>query len=403
LNTVVVGRDPELRAIADFLVRDEPGPRALVLDGSAGIGKTTLWQAGVAQARERGWSVLVTRAAESEARMSYAGIGDLFSNVPETAFDALSAPLRRALDRALLRSDPIGGAPDPRAVSMAAGEVLHTLAADRPVVIAIDDAQWLDRPSARVLSFVLRRFTDENIAVLASVRRGSGSKGDPIDIDRAILDTTHLNIGPLAVGALGRILRVRTNQSLPRPYVVRPHQLTDRNPLFALEIARTTVADGPTAGQGEAWRVPKDLQNVLSARLATLPASAHRVLLGIAAMSQPTLELVLEVAGSSERSVVDLGRAEEAGIIERADGRVRFTHPLLASTVYVNATARERRALHVRLASVMSDPEERARHLALAAEEPDRSVATALDQAARHARARGAPDAAAELATWRAR
>jgi hypothetical protein len=397
-NPVIVGRDSELRAVSDFLDRDASGTRGLVLEGSAGIGKTTLWLAGVDEARGHGWLVLVTRAAESEARMSYAALGDLLSGVPETTFDELPTPLRRALDRALLRADAPVPAPDPRAVSMAAGALLRSLAADRPVIIAIDDLQWLDRPSSRVLSFVLRRLTTENIGVLASLRLGSGSTGDPIGIDRALLDTSHLRVGPLAVGALGRILRLRTDPSMPRPFVVRVHQLTDGNPLFALEIARARARDGTTAGRSESWEVPRDLQNVLSARLAKLPQSARRPLLAIAAMSQPTWEHVLELEGPSERTLVGLARAEESGVIERADGRVRFTHPLLASTIYLNTSARERRALHVRLASLLTDPEERARHLALGTANPDLDVAIALDEAARHARTRGAPDAAAELA-----
>ena len=393
----IVGRDVELRTISDFLGRTGPGPGALVLEGSAGIGKTTLWLAGVDESNRRGHLVLVARAAESEARMSYAALGDLLGAIPEPVFDGLPTPLRHALDLALLRTARPGGAPEPRAVALAAGEVLQALAGDRPVVIAIDDIQWLDRPSVRVLSFVLRRLTEANVRVLATVRLGSGSPGDPIDIDRAIADTTRLGVGPLAVGALGRIVRTRTNRALPRPFVIRLHRLTDGNPLFALEIARGTVRDSTAAEKAE-LSVPKDLQNVLSARLATVPASAHRPLLAIAATSQPTWELVLKTAESRARSLAGLARAEEAGIIERADGRVRFTHPLLASTVYLNATAPERRALHLQLAAVMTDPEERARHLALGTETADPEVAISLDEAARHARSRGAPDAAAELA-----
>ncbi len=111
----------------------------------------------------------------------------------------------------------------------------------------------------------------------------------------------------------------------------------------------------------------------------------------------------MKIAGSEERTLDALGRAEEAGIIERSGGRVRFTHPLLGSTLYLNTPAAERRALHGRLASMATDLEERARHLALATAGPDESVAIALEQASRQARARGAPDAAADLAALRAR
>jgi DNA-binding CsgD family transcriptional regulator len=397
-TTVIVGRDPELRMISDFLDRTTSGPGALILEGSAGIGKTTLWLSGVAESKERGHLVLAARPAESEARMSYAALGDLLGAIHELVLNGLPMPLRHALDGALLRAERTGGAPDPRAVSLAAVEVLRILAADRPVVVAIDDVQWLDRPSVRVLSFVLRRLTVENVRVLVSLRLGSGSAGDPIDIERCMPGTIRVSVGPLTIGALGRVVRARTNHDLPRPFVVRLHQLSEGNPLLALEVARATVRDGTVSDRGAPWSVRKDLQHVLAARMATLPPSAHRPLLAIAALSQPTWEVVLEIAESPERSLAGLARAEAAGIIERADGRVRFTHPLLASTVYLNAPAEERLALHLRLAAMVVDPEERARHLALGTREPDAKVAIALDQAARHARARGAPDAAAELA-----
>ena len=163
-------------------------------------------------------------------------------------------------------------------------------------------------------------------------------------------------------------------------------------------MARAAVRDGSLAQQGDVWSVPEDLQKLLSARLAAMPRAARAPLLAIAATSQPTWDLVLEIAGPEERTLDALGRAEEAGIIERTVGRVRFTHPLLGSTLYVNTPAAERRALHGRLASLTTDLEERARHLALATQGPDEAVAIALEEASRHARARGAPDAAAELA-----
>jgi DNA-binding CsgD family transcriptional regulator len=393
----IIGREAELAAISSFLDRMPSGPSALVLTGQAGIGKTTLWLAGVDEARQRGHVVLVTRAAESDARMSYAALGDLLATVPDAAFEELSPPLRHALDQALLRAGEAGGAPDPRAVSVAVGQVLRALAGSRPVVIAIDDVQWLDRPSARVLSFVFRRLTDEPISVLESLRLGSNAPDDPIETARAVADCERVTVGPLTVGALGRVLRQRTNPALPRPFVVRLHQVTNGNPLFALEVARSTTPADAAGGPGEPWSVPDDLQRVLSARLAQLPPAAHRPLLAIAASSQPTWELVAGIADSDDGSLVALARAEEAGVIERASGLVRFTHPLLASTVYVNATDRERRQTHLLLASVMTDPEERARHLALGTQKPDPDVALALEDAARHARARGAPDAAAEL------
>ena len=153
---MILGRDGELLHLARFLESVENGPSALILEGSPGIGKTTLWLAGLDAARERGYRVLASRAAESEARLSYAALSDLFGGVLDEALPGLPPPQAHALRTALLQAEE-GGSPDPRAVSLASVNVVRTLATAGPLVLAIDDVQWLDTPSARVLSFVLPR------------------------------------------------------------------------------------------------------------------------------------------------------------------------------------------------------------------------------------------------------
>jgi DNA-binding CsgD family transcriptional regulator len=165
-----------------------------------------------------------------------------------------------------------------------------------------------------------------------------------------------------------------------------------------LEIARAVARQGSRPVAGEPLPVPEDLQQLLRARVADLPRAAGPVLLAVAAASRPTEELVVAAAGTGDRAVESLSAGERSGVIERANGRIRFSHPLLASTVYGAASPRELRTLHERLAALVGDPEERARHLALATRGADAAVAERLDDAARHSRARGAPDAAAELA-----
>ncbi len=172
----IVGREDELARVKSFIGSVPEGPSALLLEGAAGIGKTTLWHAGVSIARARGHRVLVCRAAESEARLSYAALGDLFDfELPD-----LPAPQKRALNAALLRAEFEGAPPDQRAVSVASLGVLRALATSSPVVIAIDDVQWLDVPSARVLAFVVRRLEDAPIRILVALRVGSG--GDPLGL-----------------------------------------------------------------------------------------------------------------------------------------------------------------------------------------------------------------------------
>jgi DNA-binding CsgD family transcriptional regulator/exonuclease VII small subunit len=389
----ILGRDAELALVQSFLESVSGRPSSLLLEGTAGIGKTTLWHAGVSFAWARGHRVLVCRAAESEARLSYAALGDLLDfELPD-----LPAPQQRALDAALLRAEVEGAPPDQRAVAVASLGVVRALAASGPVIVAIDDVQWLDVPSARVLAFVVRRLEDAPIRILVALRVGSG--GDPLGLGQVgpALSLHRVAIGPLREEAMTRLLRDRTKGELTHPVLLRLHRISEGNPLFALEIARALTGQGVRPAPGEPLPVPEDLQALLGARLAALPSGAADLLLVAAAAARPTEELVVAAAARPDRASAGIGRAEKAGIVQRAGGRLGFTHPLLGSTVYAEATPHARRGAHRRLAELVDDPEERARHLALAASGPHLDVARALEEAGRHARGRGAPDAAAEL------
>ena len=388
----IVGREDELARVKSFIGSVPEGPSALLLEGAAGIGKTTLWHAGVSIARARGHRVLVCRAAESEARLSYAALGDLFDfELPD-----LPAPQKRALNAALLRAEFEGAPPDQRAVSVASLGVLRTLATSSPVVIAIDDVQWLDVPSARVLAFVVRRLEDAPIRILVALRVGSGR--DPLGLGQTgPVPLQRVPMGPLPDEAMTRLLRDRTEGGLTHPTLLRLYRISEGNPFFALEIARALTRRGVRPAPGEPLPVPEDLRELLGARLAALPPSAADGLLVVAATARPTEELVVAAAERRDRAAAGMRSAEEAGVLQRTGDRLEFTHPLLSSTVYAEATPHARRSVHRRLAELVDVPEERARHLALAANGPHVGVARALEEAGRHARARGAPDAAAEL------
>ena len=308
-----------------------PGPAAIVFEGTAGIGKTTLWLAGVGAATEQGHRVLSTRAAEAEARLSYTALGDLLDGVIDDTQARLPPPQARALDAALLRGAE-RSRPDQRAVSVATLEVLRILASSGPLTIAIDDVQWLDAPSARVLSFAVRRLTDEQVGLMCSLRVGSGSPGDPLDIDRALPEPSvvRVRVGPMDVAALGRLVRERTDVDLPRPILVRVHRVSDGNPFFGLQMARALAREGSRPVPGRPLPVPEDLHELLGARLATLSSSARRTLLAAAAASRPTHALVVAAGGRHGRAIADLSEAEDAGIIESGGERIRFSHPLFA-------------------------------------------------------------------------
>ncbi|MDP9210262.1 MAG: helix-turn-helix transcriptional regulator, partial [Actinomycetota bacterium] len=217
-------------------------------------------------------------------------------------------------------------------MSVASLGVLRALAAAGPVIVAIDDVQWLDVPSARVLAFVVRRLEGAPIRVLAALRLGSG--GDPLGLGQTGPSLRRVSIGPLGEQAMTRLLRARSGGDLVHPVLVRLHRIAGGNPLFALEIARALTEQGIRPAPGEPLPVPGDLQQLLAARLAALPSSAADGLLVVAAAARPTQDLVVAAAARRDRAPAGLQRAEAAGILQRADGRIGFTHPLLGSTVY---------------------------------------------------------------------
>jgi DNA-binding CsgD family transcriptional regulator len=388
----IFGRDEELAAITRFFEDERAGSRALVLEGDAGIGKTTLWREAVRLAGSRSL-VLSSRASEAETRMSFTVLGDLLAPALGGPMADLPARQRNALEAALLLGQPARTRPDARAVSLAVLGVLRALASGAPLTIAIDDVQWADAPSARALAFALRRLESESVTVVAATRSGSGVP-DPLDLVGSLPDgVDRLTIGPIAPAPLGRLLRRRLDDDIAPPLVRRIHEASGGNPFFALEIGRALRGEDALLNAGEPLPVPPNLRELLRRRVTALPRSARDALLLAASSAQPTVPLVEGVEGRA----AGLAEAESAGIVLVRGTAIEFTHPLFASTVYEIASARDRRTAHAALAKVVKDPEERARHLALCATGPSGEVARALEEAGDRAVDRGAPLAAAEL------
>jgi DNA-binding CsgD family transcriptional regulator len=382
----IVGRDEELLLVVAFLQEPNDLPGALVLEGEAGIGKSTVWRHGIEVARGYGFRVLETRPSQSETNLSFAGLGDLLGEAAGDLMPELPPPQARALEVALLLSEPGAAPPDPRGISTAFLGALRTLARDQPVLVAVDDVQWLDPPSLAVIEYAARRLRDESVALLLT-RRLVGDD-EPLALERAVDERLRrLTLGPLSLGSLHRLLRERLEVTLPRPLLRRIHQLSGGNPFFALELARAQASEPGS-------QLPETLGTLVRDRLVALPAATQYALAVAAALAQPTAELVDSVV---EGGIDALGAAEHAHVIELQRGRIQFAHPLLASGAYLGVDAPKRRMIHARLAELVLDPEEAARHLALAATGPDAHVATALSGAADRAHARGAPAAAAEL------
>ena len=397
--TDVIGRAAELGVIQDFLADIEHGPRALVLSGEAGIGKTVLWEAGVAEARGRFDSILTCRGVEAEASLSFAGLSELLGDVLDDVGPSLAPPRRQALEVALLLAEPGETAPDAHAIGLAVLDVLRALAERGQVLVALDDIQWLDPASAGALQIALRRLRDEPLRLLATLRLGPELAGSPVQLDRSFPhgQLGQLTVGPLSLAALHQLLEERLGLELTRPELARVQEATAGNPFFALELGRELVRTNTRPAPGQALRVPESLRELLGGRLARLPGETLDVLLLVAALARPTVELVAATYGERERVLEALEGAVEEAVVELDDESVRFAHPLLGSICYERAPVWKRRAVHRALASAVKDVEERARHLALAAEGPDEAIAAELDAGAEHAVARGAPTAAAEL------
>ena len=393
----IVGRTRELAEVEDFLQLALDHGRTLVIEGEAGIGKTRVWKEGVERAQARGARLLVSRPGGADVKLAFAGLADLLREVGDEALSELPPPQRRALSIALLLETD-RGASDKLAVASAFLGIIRRLAMTTPVLLAVDDVQWLDAPSAHVLEFALRRVDTEPVGALMTVRVESGQPA-PADLFRAIgeerLQRIHLE--PLRVGSLFELIRARLGLTLGRRTLLRVHETSGGNPFYALELARALAQVGAEPAGGEPLPIPTTLRELVTARLATLSEGTRETLLVAAALRRPTQRLVGEALGDPERVEQELDEAIAVGIVELVDGEIRFGHPLLASIHYSTASPLERRRLHARLAESVPTREERARHLALAAQSPEAGVAAELEAASAEARGRGAIGAAAEL------
>jgi len=392
----VVGREAELASVRGFVASVSEGAAALVLEGDAGVGKTTLWRTGIAEAKERGLRVLEARPAESETALSFSGIGDLLDPVLAEALAPLPAAQQNALARALVLEEAAGPTPDTHAVGVALLNALRAIANENPVVVAVDDVQWLDAASSGALGYAARRLRAECLGVLIS-RRARLESGLVEELRRSLPAerVSDVHVGPLDMGALHRVIQDHLDVALPRPLLAEVHEASGGNPFYALEIVRMVRRSGVSVEVGQPLPLPESLRDLVHGRLLALPADSRDYLLGAAALSHPTLALVEAATGVT--SAAGLLPARDARIVELEGDRIRFTHPLLAAGAYETADPSRRDEVHARLAELSDDAEAKGRHLAASAREPDETVATALEEASGRARARGAPRAAALL------
>jgi DNA-binding CsgD family transcriptional regulator len=387
----IFGRDAELRAIDSFLADVPLAARALVLTGEAGAGKTTLLRAATARAADQGFTVLAAMPSASELRLAFAGLADLLNTRLDDVLAGLPPPQRRALAVAMLVEDAPDHPPDPHLIAAAFRTALSLMARSAPVLVVVDDVQWLDQPTELAIGFAFRRMAAEPVGVICA-RRGLGS-GLPLELGRSQLAVETLPLGGLSLGALHHLLKLRLGTSFSHPTLRAIESGSGGNPFIALEIGRALSRRGVGLTADNALPVPDSLADLVSERLLQLPSAVADALGLVAVMPGAAIGRYL-AAGLADR---DLDAALVAGVLESDSGSLRFSHPLLAASVLGSIPPARRRDLHAAAARCAAAPEERVRHRALAATGRSAAIAAELDDAARAAVARGAPATAADL------
>jgi DNA-binding CsgD family transcriptional regulator len=396
---MVWGRDAELERVRHILDTAGDDPFALVIGGAEGIGKTTVWKTAVSLATERGRRVLTARPVESEATFAFAAVADLLRDSIDEALGELPAPQRSALEAALLRAD-VETPPDPKAVAFALYASLVALAGATPLLVAIDDVQWLDGPSARVLGYAFRRLDGSPVGLVLASRSPVDEGEAPLRLDTSPIGERleRMPLGPLDLDATREILATRLATRFPRWMLLEIHRASSGHPLLALELARALERHGVDVEPGHPLPIPNHLAALLGDRLDALPDDVRWMLLLVAAAARPTRTSIAAAVGDAEGLETMLAFATDADILERPPDRLRFSNPLIGAALLSRSPPETRRRAHGVLAEVATEPEERVRHLAHAADGADEDVARQLEDAAQRARSRGAPDAAAELA-----
>ena len=391
----IIGRETEREAIAGILAGQRP--TALTLVGEAGIGKSTLWSFATDLARARGDRVLAWRASDAERDLAFGALSGLFDELDGADLRAIPPPRRRALEVALGRIEGTTDRAGPGLVGLAVLDLVRRLAGQGPVVIALDDVQWLDRPSAGALAFAIRRLRAEPVAIVLAERSVGGAANASTLIEGSLPDERRHRalIGPITVGALGRLIQERTSVVHPRPLLVRIHGASDGNPFVALEMSRSISSRAMAPAPGEPFPVSPEAGPLVRDHLSVLGPNAREAVVVVAVASQPTLDLLERVLGADAGAAVD--EACRAGVLIADDDRLRAAHPLFTSIAWADAPPARRRALHRAVADAVEDPLERALHRMATLDADDPDARSELEAGARLALGRGAPALAADF------
>jgi DNA-binding CsgD family transcriptional regulator len=389
----LVGRDVELALVDRFFSLGQEAPAALVIAGDAGMGKSVLLRVVIDHARSLGWRVLVARPAEAETAYGYAALADLLRPGRDVFGPGLPLPLRQAMETAVF-FESTAGAIDSQLVATATAHALERLAADGELLVAIDDAQWLDPDSVRAIAYAANRAPSG--VVFAVAHRAEEGALPPLGLERSIAADRLVRIvpTPLSLAGIHHLLRTSLGLDVPRPLLLRIAEASGGNPFAAIELGR--AIDDSRAMPGELTRlpVPEAVRALVAQRVDRLTEGARQVALLVALGGRLSLGHLEQVVGPD--LAVWLDEAEAAGVLDEDGGAVRPAHPLIATAVEAMATDSARRDGHERLAAHASDPEVRAHHLARLPNLGSDRLAT-IEAGAQAAIERGAPASAAQL------
>jgi len=379
------GREAEVAVLDQLVARLPERGGTLVVRGDPGIGKTALLAVASATAGANGVSVLYTAGAPSEIGLAFAGLQHLLSPVL-TWLDHLPGPQRDALSAAFGALDvPV---PDPFLIGLAALNLLARAAERGPVLLVVDDAQWLDPPTAAALAFIARRVDAEPIAVLFALRGGVAST-----LDGAGLPELHLRA--LSDEAADELVNASATDLTPglRQRVL---QVAAGNPLALLELPEALRADDAGIGALSPGTVSltSRLERAFAQQVSSLPAPTRDLLLLAAADERASAAELLAAASFLRGAEVPLDAsapAEAAGLASIADGSITFRHPLVRSAIYQSAGAGRRRRAHAAMAAVLTgEPDRRLWHVAASTVGPDESVARDVESLSVRLARRGA-------------
>ncbi|MFE2831540.1 ATP-binding protein [Streptomyces mirabilis] len=377
----MIGRDKELRTLRRLLADAAAGHgSAMLIHGAAGVGKSALLRTVGAEAIESGFKVLRTSGVEPEQWLPFAALQMLLQPVAHGMKD-LSAPHRSALSGAFGVRDT---EPEIYRVGLAVLELLADEANQQPLLLLVDDLQWIDSSSRDVLKFVARRTNDLAIQVIAAARIQYSESYVLLDIP----------LQPLSRPAAAELLDVGAPDLLASLRALILERAAG-NPLALVELPK--AVQGVTA-QMDDLPLTQRLEDAFSARSDSVSRECRTLLLVLAAEPSAPLNLLLELSSRISGSAVSVDAVQEAvdaDLVTLVGYTAEFRHPLMRTAIYTHATLADRLATHRALASVMDDtPERQLAHEAAATIGPDEELAARLERFADVSQARGKAAAA---------